>query len=63
MKHSKRTLRLAKVCENCLVCKQARKKQKGFSFWFVKNIDSKVCPFCKAYEKVHGHKSFEKDEK
>ena len=53
------TLRMAKVCENCTVCKSARRKQKGFSYWLVKNIDSKICPFCKAYKKVHGRNAYE----
>lgn len=44
----------AKQCENCPVCRQARAKQRGFAFWFVKNVEGGLCPACRAYEKVHG---------
>jgi hypothetical protein len=50
----------AATCLNkCPVCKKARKDQKGFLFWFVKNIEPKVCPACKAYVKVYGRKAHE----
>ncbi len=59
-KPSKLTVKMARFCgKSCPSCKAARKKQKGFSYWFVKNIDSKVCPFCKAYEQVYGSKAYE----
>ena len=51
---------LAKVCEHCPVCLHARYHQKGMVFDFVKNIEQDVCPFCKAYERVHGQKAHEK---
>jgi transposase-like protein len=51
--------RMAKKCLECIVCKRARKKQKGPLYWFVKNIEVEVCPFCKAYEKVYGKKAHE----
>jgi len=36
------------------------KEQKGFWFWFVKNIEPKLnCPYCKAYAKVYGRKAYE----
>jgi len=50
---------MANKCLQCPACKQARKKQKGFVFWFVKSIEEDVCPFCKAYEKVYGKKAHE----
>jgi hypothetical protein len=50
---------LAQLCVQCPVCKNARKTQKGFAFWFVKTIESGICPACKAYEKVYGRKSHE----
>jgi len=54
------TEKMANVCKNfCPVCKTARRNQQGAAYWFVKNVDSKVCPFCKAYEKVHGRKAYE----
>jgi hypothetical protein len=49
----------AKLCENCPVCRQARKKQRGFAFWFVKNVEHGICPACRAYEQVHGRKAHE----
>jgi hypothetical protein len=51
----------AKVClTKCKGCKTAREKQKGFWYWFVKNIEPKLnCPWCKAYAKVYGRKAYE----
>lgn len=51
--------RLAEKCLQCLLCRHARKKQKGLSFWFVKKIESRFCPYCMAYEKVYGRKAHE----
>jgi len=54
------TEKMAGFCKNvCPVCRSARKNQQGVAYWFVKNIDSKICPFCKAYEKVYGRKAYE----
>jgi len=50
---------LAKSCLQCPVCSHARKKQRGLAFWFVKNIEDKFCPACKAYAKVYGKKAHE----
>jgi hypothetical protein len=50
---------MAKQCEACPVCATARRKQRGFAFWFVKNVEGGVCPYCKAYEKVTGKKAHE----
>ncbi len=56
----------ANFCKNvCPICTTARKKQKGAAYWFVKNVDRKVCPFCKSYESVYGrlpHEPEPKDE-
>ncbi len=49
----------ARGCLDCPICKRARKKQKGFLFWFVKNVEGGICPQCKAYEKVYGKKAHE----
>ena len=50
---------MAKKCETCPVCTAARRKQRGFAFWFVKSIEGGLCPYCQAYEKVHGKKAHE----
>ena len=49
----------AKICLECPICKRARKKQRGIAFWFVKKIESGICPACKAYEKVYKRKAHE----
>lgn len=51
--------RLAKVCVNCPVCKRARKKPMGLAFRLVQTVESRICPFCLAYERVYGRKSHE----
>ena len=48
---------LAQRCVECPVCTRARRKQRGVAFWFVKQVEGSVCPFCQAYEKVYGRKS------
>lgn len=50
---------MAKKCLECPACSTARKKQKGFFYWFVKTIEGGVCPYCKSYEKVYGRKAHE----
>jgi len=49
----------AEKCRNCFLCEYARRKQKGFAFLIVKTIEGNLCPYCKAYEKVYGHKAHE----
>ena len=49
----------AKQCLECPLCKRARDKQKGLVFWFVKKLESGLCPACKAYEKVYKQKAHE----
>jgi hypothetical protein len=56
-KISEKDRKLAKFCVTCPVCKHARKKQKGLAFKFVQKIEGKLCPFCKAYERVYGRKA------
>ena len=51
--------KLAQWCLRCPVCAHARRKQQGVAFWLVKNVDSRLCPFCKAYERVSGRKAHE----
>ncbi len=50
---------MAKKCLECPFCSKARKNQKGLAFWFVKTIESGLCPYCMAYEKVYGKKAHE----
>ena len=49
----------AKQCLECPLCNRAREKQKGLVFWFVKKLESGLCPACKAYEKVYKRKAHE----
>lgn len=51
--------KLANQCLECYICKRAREKQKGLAFWFVKKLESNICPACKAYEKVYHRKAHE----
>jgi len=48
--------KMAKFCIKLTVCSYARKKQQGAAFWFVQKIEGKLCPFCKAYERVYAGK-------
>ena len=52
-----RDRKMAKFCVSCTLCRYARKQQKGAAFWFVQKIEGKICPFCKAYERVYGRKA------
>jgi hypothetical protein len=59
MEHDEQTIQKAKFCKDkCPVCKRARAKGKGFLYWFVK-IERKICPNCKAYEKVFNKPAYE----
>ncbi len=51
---------LARICHACPACRTARRYPGGFAFRLVKGVESKVCPFCQAYERVYGHKAHEK---
>ncbi len=53
---------LAKVCECCPVCLHARHHQRGMVFNFVKSVETGICPFCRAYERVHGRKAHQAPE-
>ncbi|MDD5287052.1 MAG: hypothetical protein PHD54_14460 [Desulfuromonadaceae bacterium] len=53
--------RLVRICELCPVCRQARNKQAGLAFNFVKQVEEDICPFCRAYERVHGRKAHEEE--
>ena len=51
---------LARVCLNCPVCRRARAQQRGAAFRLVRNVESRVCPFCRAYGRVFGRKAHER---
>ncbi len=51
---------LARVCELCPVCLHARHHQQGVVYNFVKHVEGGICPFCQAYERVHGKKAHER---
>ena len=51
---------LARICECCPVCRAARKDPDGLAHRFVKGVEDGVCPFCRAYARVHGRKAHEK---
>jgi hypothetical protein len=53
---------LARICELCPMCRQARRDSQGIACRIVKSIESALCPFCRAYERVHGVKAHEKTE-
>lgn len=54
-----KTLKKANFCMNrCPACKRARKKGKGLVYRLVK-IEGKLCPSCRAYEKVYGVPAYE----
>ena len=44
--------------DSCPICRAARRNNK-VAKGFVKNIDRKICPMCKAYEKQTGKKAYE----
>lgn len=53
---------LAKICESCPVCRSARSNQQGLANRFVRGIEENICPFCRAYERLHGRKAHEATE-
>lgn len=50
---------MAEVCRKCPACRHARKKQRGLIFRFVRLVESRCCPYCRAYERVYGRKAHE----
>jgi len=56
---STRDRALARLCALCPVCRRARGRQRGFAFLLVQKVETKVCPMCRAYERVHGRKAHE----
>jgi len=53
---------LAGICGSCPVCRSARGNQQGLANRFVQRIEENICPFCRAYERVHGRKAHEAPE-
>ncbi|UCC69773.1 MAG: hypothetical protein JSV79_03515 [Armatimonadota bacterium] len=51
--------KMAERCVECPMCVGARRKQKGFAFWFVRLVEGGLCPYCKAYERVYGRRAHE----
>lgn len=55
-----KTLKGAEFCKSgCPMCVKGREKGRGFLFQLLK-LEAKVCPKCKAYEKVYGVRAWEK---
>ncbi len=50
---------LARVCVYCPLCRRARRRQGGLAYGIVSVVEGKVCPFCRAYERVYGKKARE----
>jgi hypothetical protein len=58
-KYNEKTLKDAEFCKSkCPMCVKGRDKGKGFFYQLLK-IEAKVCPKCKAYQKVYGVKAWE----
>ena len=53
------TRAMAQVCVNCPVCRGARRKPNGVAAKFVRTVETKICPFCRAYERFYGRKAHE----
>lgn len=49
----------ARMCLDCPICRRARRKQKGLAYLFVKLVDRKICPSCKALEQITGKRAYE----
>lgn len=50
---------MAKVCLSCPVCRRGRKKQQGAAYWFTSRVESRLCPFCRAYKRVYDREAHE----
>lgn len=58
MKKSERLIRMAEFCKNqCPVCTRARRRGKGLLYALVK-LERRLCPYCRAYEKVYGKPAY-----
>lgn len=61
-KFDEKTLKRAEICNSkCKLCTMGRKKQTGMMNKLVRlEAKSKLCPWCRAYEKVYGVPAYEK---
>lgn len=51
---------MANVSASCFVCNLARRRQRGWVYEFVKRVEGRLCPFCRAYARVFGRQSHER---
>jgi len=56
---SEKDRKRADRCRRCPVCRRARARQKGLAFRLVRKVESRLCPWCRAYERVTGRKAHE----
>ena len=54
-----RERKMARACLHCAICRRARDRQQGAAYWLVRRVETRVCPYCRAYEKVYGRKAHE----
>jgi hypothetical protein len=52
MSENRLTVILARFCMVCPICKNARKHPHGICNWFKKKVENRICPFCRAYNKL-----------
>lgn len=57
-----KTLKKAEFClQGCPVCRKGREKGKGFLYGMTRlEAKLKLCPWCRAYEKVYGVPAYRK---
>lgn len=48
---------MARICIECPVCSRAREKQRGIAYTIVRLVEGRLCPCCRAYERVYGRKA------
>ena len=56
---SRKDQALALVCRECPVCRRARSRPAGLAGRFVRAVEGWLCPFSRAYRRVHGRRSSE----
>ena len=49
----------ARRCLECPLCSRARARQGGLAYFFTRYIDRKICPNCKAFERLTGQRAYE----
>lgn len=53
--------RMAEVCRGCPVCRQARRNPDGLAAAWVRRVEGRLCPFCRAYRRVYGRPAGDAD--